>query len=112
MNRDPPSSRAGQYALAFFSSPSPLLLLFYEESLVLPCEEEQHRASNHANIACKKAIETAIASHYHDNRLDAETAVRDVVKQFGFERMLYVLANTTQNMEHDGRVSRANKDWA
>ena len=75
-------------------------------------EQEQHLASNRANIACKEAIEQAIASHYHDNRFDAEAAVRDVVKQFGFERMLYVLANTTQNMEHDGRVSRANKDWA
>ena len=75
-------------------------------------EQGQHLASNRANIACKEAIEQAIASHYHDNHFDAETTVRDVVKQFGFERMLYVLANTTQNMEHDGRVSRANKDWA
>lgn len=59
-------------------------------------EEEQHRASNHANIACKKAIETAIASHYHDNRLDTQAAVQEVVKQFGYERMFYVLANTVQ----------------
>lgn len=75
-------------------------------------EGEQHIASNRANIACKEAIERAIASHYHDNRLDVEAAVQDVVKQFGYERMFYVLANTVQTQETDGRVSRANKEWA
>ena len=34
------------------------------------------------------------------------------MQRFGYERMLYVLANTMQDMEQDGRVSRANKDWA
>lgn len=75
-------------------------------------EQEQHLSSNRANIACKEAIKQAIASHYHDNCFDAEAAVRDVVKQFGFERMFYVLANTVQTQGGDGRVSRANKDWA
>ena len=75
-------------------------------------EQEQYLASNRANIACKEAIEQAIASHYYDNRFHAEAAVRDVVKQFGFERMFYVLANTVQTQGGDGRISRANKDWA
>ena len=75
-------------------------------------EGEQHIASNRANIACKEAIEKAIASQYHDNRLDVEAAVRDVVKQFGYERMFYVLANTVQTQETDGRVSQSNKKWA
>ena len=75
-------------------------------------EGEQHIASNRANIACKEAIEKAIASQYHDNRLDVEAAVRDVVKQFGYERMFYVLANTVQTQETDGRVSPSNKKWA
>ena len=30
--------------------------------------------------------------------------MRDVVKQFGFERMFYVLANTVQTQGGDGRV--------
>ena len=75
-------------------------------------EGDQHIASNRANIACKEAIETAIASHYHDNSLDTQAAVRDVVKQFGYERMFYVLANTVQTQETDGRVSQSNKKWA
>ena len=87
----------------------------YKDSFEYACqhgEEEQHRASNHANIACKEAIEKAIASHYHDNCLDVKAAVRDVVKRFGYERMLYVLANTVQTQGGDGRVSQSNKQWA
>ena len=87
----------------------------YKDSFEYACqhgEEEQHRASNHANIACKEAIEKAIASHYHDNRLDTQAAVQEVVKQFGYERMLYVLANTVQTQGGDGRVSQSNKQWA
>ena len=35
-------------------------------------ELEQYRASYKANIACKEAIEQAIADHYRDNRLGTE----------------------------------------
>lgn len=72
----------------------------------------QYNASLDANIACKEAIETAIRRYYGHNRLGAVPAVRDVVKQFGYERTLYVLANTVQRLEHDGRISRKNKEWA
>ena len=72
----------------------------------------QYNASLDANIACKEAIETAIGRYYGHNRLGAVPAVRDVVKQFGYERRLYVLANTVQRLEHDGRISRKNKEWA
>ena len=72
----------------------------------------QYNASLDANIACKEAIETAIGRYYGHNRLGAVPAVRDVVKQFGYERTLYGLANTVQRLEHDGRISRKNKEWA
>ena len=75
-------------------------------------EETRHIASHTASIGCAAAIVQAIADHYSDNRLNTAAAVRDVVKRFGYERTLYVLANTVQDMEGDGRVSRANKDWA
>ena len=75
-------------------------------------EGDQHIASNRANIACKEAIEKAVNSHYRDNSFNAEAAVRDVVKRFGYERMLYVLANTVQAQGGDGRVSQSNKKWA
>ena len=39
-------------------------------------------------------------------------AVSQVVEQFGYDRTLYVLANTVRHKEHDGRISRDNKTWA
>lgn len=39
-------------------------------------ELEQYRASYKANIACKEAIEQAIADHYRDNRLGTEQYIR------------------------------------
>ena len=75
-------------------------------------ETEQHLASSRANTACRDAIEKAIADHHGLNSFDAAAAVKDVVKQFSYERIFHVLANTVQAMDHDGRVSRGNKDWA
>ena len=74
-------------------------------------ELEQYRASYKANVACKNAIETAIRDNYRDNRLGKE-AVKQVADQYGYERMFYVLANTVQRKDFDGRISRDNKDWA
>lgn len=74
-------------------------------------ELEQYRESRSANIACKEAIQAAIANHYHDNRLDPE-AVAEVSKQFGFERAFLVLANTVRAKDWDQRFSRDNRAWA
>lgn len=74
-------------------------------------ELDQYRASYRANIACKEAIEQAIAAHYHDNRLGIE-AVHQVLEQFGYDRMFYVLAVTVRQKDWDGRISRDNKAWA
>ena len=74
-------------------------------------ELDQYRASRKANMACKEAIEQAIADHYRDNRLDS-ACVRQVLQQFDYERIFYVLANTIRQKEHDGRISRDNKAWA
>ena len=75
-------------------------------------ELELYRASGKANIACKEAVETAVNGHYNNNCLDTKAAVREVVERFGYERMLYVLAVTVGKMDWDGRISRANKNWA
>ena len=74
-------------------------------------ELEQYRASRKADIACKEAIETAITEHYRDNHLGRE-AVPQVVEQFGYDRVLHVLANTVRHKEWDGRISQSNKAWA
>ena len=46
------------------------------------------------NLACKEAIESAVGANYADNRLDSKAAVRQVLDQFGADRVAYVLAVT------------------
>ena len=74
-------------------------------------ELETSRASHRANVDCKNAIEDAIADHYRDNRLDT-SCVNEVIDRFGMERVAFVLANTVQDKDWDGRISAENKAWA
>lgn len=75
-------------------------------------EMAQYNLSYQANSACKEAIEQAISAHYAENRLDTEAAVKDVLEKFGAERVQFILANTIQHKNHDGRISQDNKAWA
>ena len=75
-------------------------------------ELNQYRTSNEANMACKKAIEGAIRDHYRGYSLDGKAAVAEVVRAFGTERTMYILANTVRQKDWDGRISPSNKDWA
>lgn len=74
-------------------------------------ELEQYRESRAANIACKEAIQTAIANHYHDNRLDP-ASVSEITDQYGFQRTFLVLANTVRIKDWDQRFSRDNREWS
>ena len=74
-------------------------------------ELEQFRQSNIANIACRAAIEKAIAENFDGMRLRNDVA-SPVLSEFGSERVLFVLANTVQHKDWDGRFSRENKAWA
>lgn len=74
-------------------------------------ELETYRTSHRANVACKNAIEEAIFSHYRDNRFDG-SCVNEVIDRFGMERVAFVLANTVQDKDWDGRISHDNKAWA
>ena len=74
-------------------------------------EQKEHGASYRANIICKKAIEQSITNHYDGAHLD-ESAVKQVVEQFGLDRVLFVLANTIQYKDWDLRFSPENRDWA
>ena len=74
-------------------------------------ELDQYHASHRANIACKEAIEQAIADNYRDNRLGS-ACVRQLLQQFDPGRIFYVLANTVRQKDYDGRISHDNKTWA
>ena len=75
-------------------------------------EMEPYRASLAANVECRRAIEAAISTNYGDNRLDADAAVKSVLEQFSPERVRYVLANTIQQKDFDGRIPQPLKEWA
>ena len=75
-------------------------------------EMDAYRASLAANVECRRAIEAAISSNYGDNRLDADAAVKSVLEQFSPERVRYVLANTIQQKDFDGRIPQPLKEWA
>ena len=75
-------------------------------------EMDAYRASLAANVECRRAIEAAISSNYGDNRLNADAAVKNVLEQFSPERVRYVLANTIQQKDFDGRIPQPLKEWA
>ena len=65
-----------------------------------------YRESYQANIACKEAIEKAIADNYGNNRLNSQAVMETLSAEFSMERIQYVLANTVQQKKEDGRISR------
>ena len=76
-------------------------------------EMESYIASLHMNTDCKNMIEDAIAASYQDNSLKyVQEASKAVVDTFGFDRTMFVLANTIRIKNYDGRISPENKAWA
>lgn len=75
-------------------------------------ELSAYRTSMQANMDCKEAIEQTINDYYGNNRLATESAVKSILEKFSPERVAYVLANTIQQKDHDGRISRDCKEWA
>ncbi len=73
-------------------------------------EKEQYFAARRANIACKDAIEQTIRDNFDGMHLNCDA--KNVIEQFGAERVECVLANTVQQKDWDGRFSRINKEWA
>lgn len=75
-------------------------------------ETRQYNDSFQANVACREAIERAISEHHDGYHFDAVSAVDAVLDAFGSERVAYVLANTVQRHDFDGRISRDHVAWA
>ena len=74
-------------------------------------ELDAYRASLNANLQCKEAIEAAVREHF-DGMYLSHDAARGVIKTYGMERVMLVLANTVQLQNWDGRYSPRNKEWA
>ena len=74
-------------------------------------EVDVYRTSYRLNSECKQAIQKTIADNY-DGMYLGDGAVDQVVRQYGMERVGYILANTLHHKSYDGRFSHGNKEWA
>lgn len=74
-------------------------------------ELDRWKESHKENMACKKAIEEAIRSGFDGMHLQPDCAA-EVISQFGYHRTAYVLANSLQRKDYDGRFSHGNHHWA
>ena len=73
-------------------------------------ELEIFRASHQANVSCRDAIQSAIRDGYDGMHLSHD-AVKDVLAEFGPERVSYVLATSIHGTTRDPRFSRDNLIW-
>ena len=86
---------------------------FYRYSLTNArhCNEvDQWRASHKANMDCAKAIENAIGDNFKDNKFDSD-CVNAVIKEFGFDRVNFILRYNMKKAQQDGRYSEKNREW-
>jgi len=74
-------------------------------------EIKDYSKSHQLNTACTKAIEKAIKANFDGFHLNCETA-KSVIDEYGYDRPMWVLANTLQYLKGDGRFSKANSKWA
>lgn len=77
-------------------------------------EMEQFKASYAQNAACAAAINLTLEKHYDfdTSRLDIAAAAKEIVDRFGFDRTMYVLANTVWAYAWDENISPSSKEWA
>lgn len=69
------------------------------------------RESYQENCDCARAIEKVIADNY-DGECLGDHLAEQVIVQYGFDRVNWVLANTLRERRYDGRFSRENVYWA
>ncbi len=75
-------------------------------------EIQKWRDSKAENIACRDAVDKAVAENFDGAHLRTESILDNVIAAYGKERVELILAATIQEKAHDGRFSRDNKEWA
>ena len=84
---------------------------YKEEQAQKELEKAQAKIERDTKTACKDAIERTIAERFDGRRLPKDTA-EEVIKEYGIDRVSYVLANTVAHKQQDARLSDENKEWA
>ena len=84
---------------------------YKEEQAQKALEKAQAKIERDTKVACKDAVDRAIAENFDGYRLPKGTA-EGVIKEYGIERVSYVLANTVMHRRQEERISPENKEWA
>ena len=64
-----------------------------------------------ANLTCAEFIRKTIAEDFDGMRLN-DDCLQTILDAYGFDRVMWVLANTVGEGNADGRYSQSNKEWA
>ena len=84
---------------------------YKEEKAQKELEKAQAKIERDTKVACKDAVDRVIAENFDGYRLPKGTA-EGVIKEYGIERVSYVLANTVMHRRQEERISPENKEWA
>lgn len=63
------------------------------------------------NIRCRDFLDKMVAERFDGYNLPSE-CIQKTVKEFGFDRTMWVIANTIEQRSGDGRICRDNRTWA
>ena len=81
---------------------------YKEEKAQKELEKALAKIERDTKVSCKDAIDRAIAENFDGYRLPKGTA-EGVIKEYGIERVSYVLANTIMHRRQEERISPENK---
>ncbi len=77
-------------------------------------EQKMYDDSSRLNKDCAKYIAELASDHYSadDHIFGSNQVVKQAIEKYGAERVQFVVANTVQLHQSDGRISNENKQWA
>ena len=84
---------------------------YKEEQAQKELERAQAKIERDTKASCKDAIDRAIAENFDGHRLPKGTAA-EVIKEYGIERVSYVLENSVMHRRQEERFFDDNREWA
>lgn len=74
-------------------------------------ELKEYRESFNENIYCRDFLDDQLNQKFDGMHLSTE-CVESAVKEFGYDRTMWVIANTVLERDGDSRFHRENREWA
>jgi len=90
------------------------MMLLYRNSLETAKRDgelDAWRESRNENIRCRDFLDEQVREKFDGFRMPDECA-ENAIKEFGYDRTMWVIANTILERHGDGRFHRENNDWA